>query len=293
MQVAADHGGILAGRLEVDDEPVLGVLAAERCDVAVRRAGEVGQGLDAPADQPPGHVQGVRAVQGPPPLADPLPVPRLRVVLERHPAGDEARVPLHVRAGPADKVEPAQEPVGNVVRGVGEVVPVQRGPPQPGGDRKQDRGQVGEAHEPRRLRCGERVPVQQVDEVDRGLAAPRREDAADRGVAQHRGELGGTGGGRTGGDAGAVHLVPDHHVEPCLAQPADAEVDAGGRRPGDTGRGRRDTDAVAVPEGCGNLSMGVIVPAGPRRLVRFYAARISHRASASEIGRPAAVSYQE
>lgn len=100
-------------------------------------------------------------------------------------------------------------------------------PPQPGRERHQDGGQVGEAHEPGRLRGGQSVPVQQVQQVDRGLAAPPRGyDTPDRRVAQHRGELGRTVGCGPGGDAGAVHLVPDDDIEPGLAQPGDAEVDA-------------------------------------------------------------------
>ena len=105
VQVAADGGGIGFGRLDVDDEPVVGVLSAERRDIAVRRAGEVAQRLHAATDQPPGDLQRVSAVQRPPSLADRVPPGRTRVV---EPAASPAITPesrCRCGPGPADDLD--------------------------------------------------------------------------------------------------------------------------------------------------------------------------------------------
>ena len=172
--------------------------------------------------------------------------------------------------GPLTRSSQCSRPVGDGVRRVREVVAVDGGPPEAGGDRQQHGGQVREADQPRRLRRGEGVPVEEVDQVDRGLAAPRRDDARDVGVGEHPGELGGAlRGGRRGGEAGAVHALPHHDVVPALAQPrrrrsrsarprapatpADGDVTPM-RSPGRSGRGKRS--GMSIPGVCHPVSMG-------------------------------------
>ena len=189
MEVPADRERLVLARLEVDDERP--VLAAERRDVAVRRAGERADGLDAAADQPAGHVE-----PRPPPSTSMTRSPtgfqagRRRVLLEAPPVGDQAGVALGDRPGRRGDVEPVRQPLGGGVRRVGEVVAVERR--QPGAQRAAaaSSGGVGVADDPRGLGRRDRVVVEQVDQVDRGDAAPGRHDRADRRVGEHRRELG-------------------------------------------------------------------------------------------------------
>ncbi len=95
-------------------------------------------------------------------------------------------------AGRRRQVGPVPQPVGRVVRRVHQVRPVQRRPAEPQRERQHPGGGVAVAHDPGGLRRGQAVPVELVEQVDRGVAAPRRHHRPDRRVDEHRRELGRT-----------------------------------------------------------------------------------------------------
>src|SRR3954471_21534674 len=68
VEVSADGGCVVLGCLHIDDETLGGVVACERGDVGVRRAGKVAQPLSASADHAAGEVYiDASAVEGNPP----------------------------------------------------------------------------------------------------------------------------------------------------------------------------------------------------------------------------------
>ena len=74
--------------------------------------------------------------------------------------------------------------------------------------REQQRAGVGVADEPRRLGGpGDRVEVEQRQQVDGQLTAPRRDDRADARIGEHRDQLGGALGRRRARRPGAVHAL--------------------------------------------------------------------------------------
>ena len=221
------------------------MLGAEGPDVGVRRARQRGERLDAAADQPSGDVDGPATEDRPAPLAGLLPRGRLRVLLEAPPVGDDARGALGHRAGGGGEVEPVDQPRGCGVRRVGEVVAVQGGEAGAQRQRQHPRGGVGVADDPGRLGRGDRVVVEEVDQVDRGDPAPRRHHRPDPRVDQHRGQLGRAAGSPRTDVGRAVHALPHDDLEATAPQPGDREVDPdrGGTR--GARRGRGDADGVA------------------------------------------------
>lgn len=181
MQVAADGGSVMAGGLDVEDQSV--AQSGERSGVEIAGPGEVHEHLDAAADQSALHVDVPVAIETGPGaggvergLAD------LRVVDEVHESlpipARRALDDLALR-GQLHDVEPARETVRVAVGGVHEVRAMERGPAGEQRERGEEGGDVREADDPRRFAAGDDVPVQLVDEVDGGLAAPRGDDSAD------------------------------------------------------------------------------------------------------------------
>ena len=256
MELSADREGLVLAGLEVDQGALRTVLAREPGHIAVRRPGQGADRVEAAADESSRRLEvALRVlgwcVQGPLPRADVGPLGGVGVVLEAHPVCDEPGVALGDRLGRTRDVEPVGESLGDGVGGVGEVVAVQGRDPSTQRQGEHHRRQVGPADQPGRLGCGDGVPVDLVEEVDRGLATPRRDDRADGGVDQHRGELGGAGGLGGRHVAGAVHAIADHDVVPASAQPVDAEVDPPGGGAGDPAGRRGDADPVAGSQGRG------------------------------------------
>lgn len=124
------------------------VLAAEPGHVTVGRAGQVAHRFHTATDQAPCDVDGVCAVQAPPALPDSLPIGRLRIFGEAPPVGDQAGVTLKMRTRSRRHLQPPQQSCWDGVRRIGEIVPMQCGPAQSGGDRQQDRGEVRKADQP-------------------------------------------------------------------------------------------------------------------------------------------------
>ena len=200
VQPSRDVVGLGVTRLDVDQQPLRRVVPGEPRHVGVRTATEVGQRLDATADQPSAHRDRLVGVQARPRARR---VQRVGVTGRvGHPVGVRARPVPRCRAlrdrvtGPEHRdVEPRPQGRGHDVRRVHQVVPVQGGDTGAQGDRGEQRRDVGVAHEPRRLGRRDGVPVQQRQEVDRQLTSPRRDHRPDRGVGQHPHQLVGTLGG--------------------------------------------------------------------------------------------------
>ena len=109
MEVPTDRGGLVARRLEVDDQAVVRVLTAKRSHISVRRPGQVGYRLDASADEAATRIERVSTVQAPDPLTDLAPVDRLNILSERRVGGHQAGIMLNVRSQAGCKVDPRQQ----------------------------------------------------------------------------------------------------------------------------------------------------------------------------------------
>ncbi len=149
------------------------------------------------------------------------------------------------RAGDLDPVEYA---VRHGIRGVHEVLPVDRRDAGGQGERGEPGRGVGEAHAPRRLRVGHRVEVEQVEQVDAGLAAPRRDDGPDRGVEQHRHELRRAGLAGTADVRGGVVELAHHDLEAAVAEAPDGIREPAPELVGDAGARRGHADPVTGTE---------------------------------------------
>ena len=226
--------------------PSSACFAAERRHVAVRRPGERGQHLDAAADQPPAELRGAAAEQRPGALeverhlADPgvglVVVPALPVA---------ARAGLRERRRRGRDLGPVQRAGRGPERRVHQVAAVQGRPAGQQGERQHHRAEVAEPDHPGRVGRSQRVPVDDVEQVDRELAAPRRRDRADPRIAQHGGQLRGAlllGGG---GDAAAVHALPEHHVVAAVTEAGDAGIDPRPEVVGHAAGRRGHADGVA------------------------------------------------
>ncbi len=220
--------------VERDDEPLGGVLGGEATHVApLRPAGEAHR-LDAAADEPPGEgrvlalVAGVDA--GPPAgrverVGVDLGVGRVVVVPLRPVAAGGVLGEVVTRRQRGD-VGPVAYAAGRAEGGVHQVLPVDRrdaGAQQQG---REPRRGVGEADGPGGLGRRDRVEVEQVEQVDPGLPAPRRHDRTHGGVEQHPHQLGGPLLSR-GADLGrGVQALAEPHLVAPLLQRPDGHLEA-------------------------------------------------------------------
>jgi len=121
---------------------------------------------------------------------------------------------------------------------------VRRGPAEPGGERDHQAGDVAPADQPRRLRRGQPVPVQLVEQVDGQLTAERWYDGRHGWIAQEVDQLGGPLLLGCGAHRVAGHALADHDLEAPVAQPLEVKLQPGQQlRRHATGR-RRDRDPV-------------------------------------------------
>ena len=183
--------------LEVDDQPLVGVLAAERRHVAVRRARQRRDHLDAAADQPAGELGVPAAEHRPPRWARSSVIVRTPGCARRsRPSPSRVRPGLRLghlagRRRPGRASAAARRARRTACpRGSSRAGSPSRAAAVSGSSSVRD---VAPAHQPGRLGRGEGVPVELVEQVDR---RSRRPTAGSRrptsGRSRHRDQLGGT-----------------------------------------------------------------------------------------------------
>ncbi|CAM5356477.1 3-(3-hydroxy-phenyl)propionate/3-hydroxycinnamic acid hydroxylase [Streptomyces griseomycini] len=256
VQLATSGERVALADLHVHEESLGGPFPGEGGDVEVRRPGQVAQHVDAAADQSAlGHHVAVAVAAQTRPAA-----PRVErvlayvgvedVVVEAHgPVASGRGLREAVAGWRGHDVQPGQQPVRHAVGRVHEVVAVQGRRAREQREGSHQGRHVGEADDPRRFGFTQPVPVEQRDQVDRGLPAPRRHDRLDGGVGEHRHQLVRTLGGRGADVPGTVHAGSDDDLVPPCPYVTEGDVQPSAHRFRHSARRSGHTDTVTGTQG--------------------------------------------